>query len=398
MARKSSESLSQTDIGRRGFLRASTLGSGALVFGGGTLLTACDPVTLEPADENGIRTHAGFEARVVATTGQPVADTGYIWHLWPDGGGCFALPDGGWSYVSNSEWFFADGANGAGVSYIRFDSDGNITDAGRTLVDTVRNCSGGITPWDTWLSCEEIPLGAVWECDPLGATPAVKHEGMGLFLHEAAACHPGEEVIYLTEDHPTGAFYRYVPDTWGDLSSGTLEVLTEPSAGVLVWATVPDPTAAVTPCQDQVADTKRFNGGEGADLSGNNVIFTTKGDNQVWSYDPTAETVAPIFNTTINNKGILTGVDNVETSDQGVIYVCEDGGDMQIVLVREDGSTFPVLQIIGNWTSEICGAAFNPAGDRLYLSDQRNPGRTIEVKGPWDLFTDPGIHPAFENL
>ena len=378
-----------TELNRRGFLRVSALGSGALVFGGAGLLTACDPVGLRVADANGIRLAPFFTARVVATTGEAVADTGYLWHLWPDGGGCFALPDGGWSYVSNSEWFLAD-EGGAGASYIRFDADGNIVDAGRTLSGTLRNCSGGITPWGTWLSCEEVPTGSVWECDPIGAVPAVQRAGMGQFNHEAAACHPVEKVVYLTEDHPSGGLYRFVPDTWENLSSGTLQVLTEPSAGQLVWEDVPDPGGDPTPTRSQVPNTKQFDGGEGIDLSGNNVVFTTKGDNRVWSYDPVANTLTILYDAAISVNGVLSGVDNIETSSQGVIYVCEDGGDMQIVLVREDGSTFPVLQIDGNSGSELCGAAFDPSGKRLYFSDQRNPGRTIEVSGPWGAFTKPG--------
>ncbi len=147
------------------------------------------------------------------------------------------------------------------------------------------------------------------------------------------------------------------PHTWGDLSSGTLEVLTEPNVNQLVWAEVPDPSGDPTPCKDQVADTKRFDGGEGIDLSGNNVVFTTKGDNRVWSYDPTANMLTVIYDAAIHINGVLTGVDNVETSDAGVVYVCEDGGDMQVVLVRENGSTFPVVQIVDNSGSELCGAA-----------------------------------------
>lgn len=378
------------NLDRRGFLRISALGSSAAVFASTGLLSGCDPVGLKVPDANGIRVPPLFTARVVATTGQPVADTGYTWHRWPDGGGCFELPNGGWSYVSNSEWFFT-GPEGAGASYIEFAPDGEIVGAGRILTDTLRNCSGGITPWGTWLSCEEVPTGSVWECDPLGAVPAVKLAGMGQFNHEAAACHTLEQAVFLTEDRSDGALYKFVPTTWGDLTSGVLQVLTEPNPGQLVWETVPDPSGDPVETKDQVPNTKRFDGGEGIDLSGNNVVFTTKGDNRVWSYDPTANALTIIYDAATAVNGVLSGVDNIETSDVGVMYVCEDGGDMQIVLVREDGSTFPVMQIVDNPGSEICGAAFDPSGTRLYFSDQRSPGRTIEISGPWRVFTEPGL-------
>jgi len=358
-----------------------------MAIGRSGLLLAANPAGLQAADENGVRVPALFSARVVATTGQVVAGTGHTWHGWPDGGACFELPDGGWSYVSNSEL-----SNGAGgVGYIRFDSDGNIVDAGPCLVGTTRNCAGGKTPWGTWLSCEETGTGAVWECDPVGAVTAVEHPAMGRFQHEAAACHAGMQMVFMTEDRPAGALYRFIPTIWGDLSAGTLQVLTEPAPGTLLWQTVPDPDGDPVPCRQQVADTKIFNGGEGIDLDGNNVIFTTKGDNRVWKYDPLANVLSVVYDPLINVNGVLSGVDNVEVSDQGVIYVCEDGGDMQIVLVRPGGRTFPVVQIEGNPTSELCGAAFDPSGSRMYFSDQRNPGRTIEVSGPWADFTQPGL-------
>ena len=62
---------------------------------------------------------------------------------------------------------------------------------------------------------------------------------------------------------------------------------------------------------------------------------------------------------------------------------------MQIVLVRADGSTFPVVQVTGTTGSEITGPAFDPSGTRLYFSSQRDPGRTYEVRGNWSMFTQP---------
>ncbi|KWX02941.1 Uncharacterized protein LI90_3990 [Carbonactinospora thermoautotrophica] len=66
----------------------------------------------------------------------------------------------------------------------------------------------------------------------------------------------------MTEDEPDGCFYRFVPTTWGDLSSGTLRVLTE-SGGVLSWVNVPDPDGSPTATRKQVSTAKKFNGGEG---------------------------------------------------------------------------------------------------------------------------------------
>ena len=63
---------------------------------------------------------------------------------------------------------------------------------------------------------------------------------------------------------------------------------------------------------------------------------------------------------------------------------------MQIVLVRDNGATYPVVELPDVAGSEITGPAFDPSGTRLYFSSQRNPGRTYEVAGSWDMFTKPG--------
>ena len=186
---------------------------------------------LGPPDALGIRLPDGFTARLVGTSGESVAGTRFDWHDAPDGGACFAVPFGyGHVYVSNSE---VDGPAG-GVSAIEFDADGGIRSARSVLSGTSRNCSGGATPWGTWLSCEEVhPTGLVWEVDPNGGAAHVR-SAMGAFRHEAAAVDERRRQIFLTEDRADGRLYRFVPDRWPDLAKGRLQAAGV-EAGRVTW-------------------------------------------------------------------------------------------------------------------------------------------------------------------
>jgi hypothetical protein len=383
---------------RRTVLRTAAVGVGAAAFAGAlwqraALADAAQPGPspyggLLPVDANGVQLPIGFTSRIIGSSGARVAGTRYRWHDAPDGGACF--PDGdGWIYVSNSEIPILGGAGA-----VRFAAGGQIVDAYRILSLTNVNCAGGATPWGTWLSCEEVPLGRVFETYPRGGQDGVERTRMGRFKHEAAACDPDRRVIYMTEDEPDGCFYRFIPDTWGSLDAGQLEVLCAPAgatSGPVTWQPVPDRDGFPRPTRNQVTAAKRFDGGEGCYYAEGTCWFTTKGDNRVWAYDAGRQRIDLAYDASLVTSGTppLTGVDNITGSSSGDLFVAEDGGDMEINIITPSGVVAPFLRLPGQPESEITGPAFSPDGSRLYFSSQRGPsgrssgGITYEVHGPF---------------
>jgi secreted PhoX family phosphatase len=377
-------------LDRRTLLSSAVIGMGALALDQGFWAraagAACSPNgpygALQAADGNGIRLPAGFSSRVIARAGSTVGGTGYTWHTFPDGGATFALADGGWVYTSNSEvplWL-------GGASSISFAADGSITGARRILGSTWSNCAGGPTPWGTWLSCEEIDRGHVYECNVLSNSPT-RRPALGRFQHEAAAVDGARQVVYMTEDESDGCFYRFRYPTPDNLSSGTLEVasVSVPQGGTVTWHQVPNPSGSGTRTRNQVPQATRFNGGEGIWYGNGVVHFATKGTNQVWRYDVVTQELTVIYDDDTSCNPVLTGVDNVMVARSGDVYVCEDGGNMQLVILAPDGSVSPFLEVTGQSDSELTGPAFSPDGSRIYFSSQRGNGLgiTYEVSGPF---------------
>ncbi len=373
---------------RRSFLLAAATAPGFAVAGSRIALAQVEagdgpygPLASSP-DANGILLPDGFSSRVLATSGETVAGTGYVWPVFPDGGVVFPGDNGGWIYVSNSE----AGEGTSGVSALVFDASGSVVDAYSIATGTTRNCAGGPTPWGTWLSGEEYESGVIVECDPTGAAEAIRHPAMGVFIHEAACVDPEREVVYLTEDAPDGRFYRFTPDNYPDLSAGLLEAAQIDDAGNVTWLTVPDPIATANKTRLQVPESTVFNGGEGIWYRDGIVWFVTKGDGGVWKLDAAAQTIEAVYKAA-EGEVVLNGPDNIVLSEFGDVFVCEDfGEDQQVVLITPDGVIAPVLQLTGQSGSELAGAAFDSSGTRMYVSSQRGGtggGITYEITGPF---------------
>jgi uncharacterized protein len=200
---------------------------------------------LLPPDENGVQLPAGFSSRVIAVVNEPPIPSNptFLWHSDPDGGAVFRTDDGGWIYLSNCEARDATTLFGqlpaipviselatreslealspvigpvtgllplspplvlpfqGGVSALRFDKDGNLVDAYPVQRNTTTNCSGGATPWGTWINGEEIVDGYMFECSPLrdGGTP-IRLDRFGRKAHEMVAVDVAGRAIYHTEE------------------------------------------------------------------------------------------------------------------------------------------------------------------------------------------------------
>ncbi len=403
---------------RRQFLRSAVVtGAGAAVLPTLTMAAPAGAQTATPGegpygplasvpDENGLLLPEGFTSRVIAVAGEPVASTTYEYPIFPDGAATFPTDDGGWIHTVNSEVFTFVAPESGGVSAIRYDKDGVIVDAYRILEGSNSNCAGGPTPWGTWLSCEEDfgGKGRVFECDPTGEADAVAHPAMGLCVHEAVAVHEPSETLYLTEDHAASVLFRYTPTDYPDLSAGLLEAATVSDDGSVTWTEVPDPSAETAPLREQVPGATVFPGAEGIWSHEDTVYFTTKLDHSVHAIDVVAQTYELVWRGDPDGLGIegavLSGVDNI-TVDAGTgdLFVAEDGGNMEVVVISAEGEVAPFVRITGaeHEGSEVTGPCFNPTRDRLYFSSQRGPSsRTLTEALPAAAGDGTGIGVTYE--
>ncbi len=261
---------------------------------------------------------------------------------------------------------------GGGTTNLLF-RDGNWVSMTPSLGGTQTNCAGGITPWGTWLSCEEVGSDAVGTAgkkhgyvfevhsDPALTTgqPIV---GMGRFAHEAAAVDPATGIVYQTEDSSgKSGFYRYVPDIKngapGTLAMGgvlqmakvkgvnnvNLANVPVDSVYELEWVSIANPdanrgdatgpsgvriTGAAGPfVQGWLQGAARMNRGEGIWYAqGKMYVMDTSGGavqrGSIWELDLASQRLKCIYSSPSQLVGNMG--DNLTVSPRNAILICED--------------------------------------------------------------------------
>ncbi|HVJ20614.1 MAG TPA: alkaline phosphatase PhoX, partial [Polyangiaceae bacterium] len=270
-----------------------------------------------------------------------------------------------------------------------------VVSSNDVLGSTLRNCSGGPSPWG-WLSCEERPgMGGVWLC-PIDIEsrmlPAerVRIDCYGTFSHEAVAIDPDTYIAYLTEDDGDSFLYRFVPtDASVDPFSGQLQAMKRvggdnfSTAGMnpgqvidVEWVDV----SAATPRADaQAAAATIVVRGEGIWWFDGIVYFCATSNGQVFELVPNADNSGGTLRLLADT---LAGPDNVTVAPWGELFVAEDNGvQNRIRVVDSEGvvSTFALNRVTP--VSELAGVCFSPDGTILFLNIYS--GKTLAITGPF---------------
>ncbi|GAB3658692.1 PhoX family protein [Actinocorallia lasiicapitis] len=436
------------DVSRRGFV-AGGVASIAVVGALDTVFTA--PASAEEseeaygygpliADPAGILDlPAGFSYKMLSAVSTPLGPNGGVVPGAHDGTGLFpGSTPGGSRLVRNHE----QGASGVkavaaanltydpaafgGTTTIDVDADGNVVSQYVSIAGTATNCAGGVTPWGTWLTCEETEgikgetksHGWVFEVDPLGVkTIAEPIKPLGRFAHEAVAVDNHSHIAYLTEDAsgPFGLFYRFLPNNHrGGYHSyadgGKLQAMRVPGVDDLSvvqvpgttftgieWVDVPDAEAKAVSVRKQFATTGQVTRSqklEGAWFDSKKAYFVASyarkssgavADHagQVWKYDPKANSLTLEF---IFKPGVgrFAEPDNITMSPYGGgVMLAEDGeGEQYLFGTTRHGKAFAMARNAFN-DSEFTGVIYSE-DRRTLFANRQSPGVTFAITGPFE--------------